>query len=106
MNNELHYRVLQLDPESRSTRDLIFRGWNAVKEKIDMNLYRLAYEGTLPADKEREALDAIFLLLNSSHPKGYKGRSLSVSDVIEFPETGNMYYCDNIGWTQIPQENN
>ena len=46
----------------------------------------------------------IFYVFNMEHPSGYKGRSLSVSDVVEiFLASGGseFYYCEPIGFKRI-----
>lgn len=43
-------------------------------------------------------------VFNMEHPSGYKGRSLSVSDVVEiFLSSGGseFYYCEPIGFKRI-----
>lgn len=36
--------------------------------------------------------------------KGYKARSMSIGDVVFFPETNAWYYCASCGWEQITQQ--
>lgn len=44
-------------------------------------------------------LDEIFTRFNVEQPKNYKGRSISVSDIIVLD--GVMYYVDKIGFQKI-----
>lgn len=44
-------------------------------------------------------LDEIYARFNGEHPKNYKGRSLSVSDIIVLD--GNMYYVDKFGFKKV-----
>ena len=37
-------------------------------------------------------------MFNVDHPEGYTGRSLSVSDVVEFVGEGVCYFCDILGF--------
>ena len=51
-----------------------------------------------------QTLEDIFYVFNMEHPSGYKGRSLSVSDVVEiFLASGGseFYYCEPIGFKRI-----
>lgn len=60
--------------------------------------YKLVYEGE--EDDEVE-LDDIFTKFNIAHPEGFKGHSLSVSDVVELD--GKYYYCDDMGWEEVTE---
>lgn len=44
-------------------------------------------------------LDSIYHTLNLTHPDWFKGRSLSISDIIEID--GKYYYCDDFSWEQV-----
>lgn len=64
--------------------------------------YRLIYTGYLdPGD----SLNSIFEAFNLRHPPGYRGRSLSVSDVILLHRDGKheALYVDSYGFTGIPR---
>ena len=65
-------------------------------------------ETQAPTEKQTEAtteapttavLDEIYARFNGEHPKNYKGRSLSVSDIIVLD--GNMYYVDKFGFKKV-----
>ena len=45
------------------------------------------------------ALEEVFQELNMNIPESYKGRSVSVSDIVEI--NNEYYYCDSFGWVQI-----
>ena len=49
-------------------------------------------------------LEDIYRIFNVGHPENFKGRSLSVSDIVEIV-SGNVdtgyYYCDTIGFKKI-----
>ena len=69
-------------------------------KRIPSEIYSIAYSGKLDA----ETLEDIFRILNVHHPKDYKARSLSVSDVVEIKgRTGKskFYFCDTIGFVPI-----
>ena len=56
--------------------------------------YSLVWEGEVADYTE---LDVIYRMLNAERmPEGFKGHSLSVSDVVEVD--GKFFYCDSIGW--------
>lgn len=64
--------------------------------------YSVVYDGQL----ETNDLEAIYNRCNTNHPLGYKGHSLSMSDVVElYDEEGSEYhYCDRFGFKQIAFE--
>ena len=63
-------------------------------------LYQAVYSGEL----EARSLEDVFYIFNMAHPEGYKGRSMSVSDVVEVdqPVGGSVFYfCDTVGFRRI-----
>ena len=65
--------------------------------RVPAELYDCVFAGEVSA----QTLEDIF---NMEHPSGYKGRSLSVSDVVEiFLASGEseFYYCEPIGFKRI-----
>lgn len=53
-------------------------------------------------------LEKLYEIFNREHPAGYKGRSMSVSDVVEIVDgtTGKSYFhfCDSFGFQQVSFE--
>ena len=83
----------------------MFRGYDdAVKTvgSIDESAYKCVYDGYIRAG----TLEDIYDQLNSEHPIGYNGHSLSVSDVVYIPEneeciSSGCYYCDTFGFKRL-----
>lgn len=68
--------------------------------EIDSSLYDRVFEGEV----ECEGLEDVFRMFNLNHPDGYKGRSLSVSDIVEIiDDNGNstFHFCDSFGFKEI-----
>ena len=40
-----------------------------------------------------------FDMFNVRRPNNFKGRSMSVSDIVEVD--GKNYYCDGVGWVEL-----
>ena len=61
--------------------------------------YQAVYDGHLGTND----LEAIYTRCNLNHPPGYKGHSLSMSDVVElYDENGSSFhYCDRFGFREI-----
>ena len=47
--------------------------------EVDSSIYDKVYEGNVDCS----GLEDVFQMFNLDHPEGYRGRSLSVSDVVE-----------------------
>lgn len=63
---------------------------------IDESQYGCCFNGELDA----HSLDDVFYILNTSHPVGFNGHSLSVSDIIKVEGLGT-YFVDFIGFKEI-----
>ena len=68
---------------------------------VDPALYDRVYDGKLDCN----SLETIYEKFNIDHPADYKGRSLSVSDVVEIRESDTLnpsfYFVDSIGFKAI-----
>lgn len=63
----------------------------------------LRLDDTAVVTLQAEALDHVFALLNHGSGcelPGYKGRSLSVGDLVQDPQ-GKFWLCDSMGWKEI-----
>lgn len=69
--------------------------------EIDSEIYDLVFDGEVPVGN----LEQVYTLFNIDHLDGYKGRSLSVSDVVKVVRSEQVspgfYYCDDIGFKEI-----
>lgn len=65
----------------------------------DPENYRIAYDGQLGTND----LEDIYTRCNVDHPPGYKGHSLSMSDVVELydGDSSEYHYCDHFGFQKI-----
>lgn len=70
-------------------------------KEVDPVLYDRVYDGKLDCN----SLETIYEKFNIDHPADYKGRSLSVSDVVEIRESDTLnpgfYFVDSIGFKAI-----
>lgn len=73
------------------------------KRGLPRAVYEQVWEGRAPDDV---SLDELFLAFNAEKPapENYRGRSMSLSDLIEFVESGELWFCDTIGWKQVRWE--
>ena len=96
-------RIYQITP---ADSDFVFRNYERVKAKglasPPAELYKVVFDGQLETDE----LEEIFHMFNFEHPESYKGRSLSISDIVELYDANSrsFHYCDTIGFKEIPFE--
>ena len=98
-------RIYQIDLEKDSER-LAFESLSHLERirgsrEVNSAIYQLTYDGSV----ECGDLEGVFHIFNMAHPEDYRGRSLSVSDVVEVIESDSVdsgfYYCDSIGFEKI-----
>lgn len=63
---------------------------------INAGSYELVFDGDLPA----QTAEDVFRIFNLEHPSGYRGRSMSVSDIVWMEGLG-YWFCDSVGFRQI-----
>lgn len=70
--------------------------------EIDSSIYTKVFSGEVNCNN----LDAVYQKFNIGHPEGYKGRSMSVSDVIAVTDEyeTKFYYCDTYEYVEIKFE--
>ena len=63
---------------------------------IKESSYELVFDGELDA----KTLNDFWYIFNKKHPEGYRGRSMSTSDVV-WAEGLGTFFCDSIGFKPI-----
>lgn len=105
-----HYRIYQLDLSGGKTVPFAFAGIRKMRDKgydqPPASLYQLVYDGSMFCPKEQsdqEVLDRIFTCYSDALPKGFPGRHVALSDVIElYDDNGCTYfYCDVSGFPGV-----
>ena len=94
-------RIYQIVPELDKKR-IMFCNLEFIKKafnNIPSDEYECVFSGELDVDNPEDT----FFIFNTKHPSGYKGRSMSVSDVVEFEKEGKstFYFCDSFGFKEI-----
>ena len=117
-------RIYQINME-RDIMRVAFASYDQLEEMtgnpvtIDSSIYDLVYEGEVDC----QDLEDVFQVFNLHHPSDYRGRSLSVSDIVEVievktdadndcshghPVEAGFYYCNSFGFKKVsfgsPQE--
>ena len=99
MNVTLYQIIPELDNDH-----LMFRNLQAILQASNHQVPAELYETVFSGELEVQSLQDIFTIFNIAHPEGYRGRSMSVSDVVEIPaSTGenDFYFCEPIGYKKI-----
>ncbi len=86
--------LYQISPE-KDKNNLMYMNSDFVMKHggIDYDSYELVFEGEVDAKR----LDDIYRIFNLEHPEGYKGRNMSVSDIV-YAEGLGTFFCDSIGF--------
>lgn len=94
----MYYTIFQLPIENDNTfMDLRFTEKHG---GVNIQAYKSIYTGYIEGTDPHEILERIYIKFNLNHPSDYRGRSLSVSDLVALEDTGT-YFCDSFGWKQI-----
>ena len=113
VNNSTHIKIYQIDSDRDmqlyyDTKDsgspagrIMFMEYDfAQKYGWDESLYNLVWEGDVPTDNLEEIYMTFGNNYEGTRPTDFKGHTLSMSDVVV--ADGKAYYCDTVGWTEIP----
>lgn len=74
-------------------------------EKMGMSVkgqdYQMMYQGVLEV---QDTLEDLYIKFNIDRPEGFKGHSMSTSDVVILKRDGEMkaYYVNDIGFRELP----
>ena len=99
------FSIYQINTDRDNNR-VCFLGLDSLErfqhsKEVDPSLYDRTYDGKLDCS----SLETIYEKFNIDHPADYKGRSLSVSDVVEIRESDTLnpgfYFVDSIGFKAI-----
>lgn len=104
---DFHYTVFQVKNgiEYHSRRFMNYDWIVRHHVHVDLNDYQKVYTSQMANEVNNpdEVLEKIFMLLNTRRPSEYKGRSLSVSDIVALTvdSVTTYYYCDSFGWEKL-----
>ena len=95
--------LYQIIPEFDTDR-LMFNSYDYMRIAFGEELPAHLYEQVFTGEVEANYIEMVFAIFNTHLPENYRGRSMSVSDVlevIESPEKSKFYYCDSIGFKEV-----
>ena len=90
-------KLYQIAPE-KDDKNLMFMNyeWTVEHGGVHSGPYELVFDGEVDAKR----LEDIFQIFNLRLPEGYRGRSMSVSDVV-WAEGLGTFFCDSFGFKQL-----
>jgi len=98
-------KIYQIDT-NKDEHGVMFMSMDYVRRKTgtdvpDSKIYEKVYEGKVDC----KDLEKVYEMFNTDHPEGYKGHSLSVSDIVEVTDSDTVkegfYYCDDVGFKEV-----
>ena len=98
--------IYQLRDDIEQRHDKMFASLKEVNAigGVKANDYDFIYETDASGETTTDVLESVYERFNLFHPADYRGRSLSMSDIVVLNENGvrNAYYCDTVGFTNLP----
>lgn len=92
------YKLYQVKRDLTYTHG--FMGLDMMKDlgvRVNLDNYDLVYSGT--TENDSSVLGELFERFNINRPHDFRGRSMSVSDIVEIDE--RYFYCDSYGWEEL-----
>lgn len=98
------YRIYQLK-DTDDTRNFRYESLDYIHSKggfADKNNYVSVYSAAYTVN---DTLEKLYERFNTNIPEGFKGHSLSVSDIVVISKNGTdkAYYCDSVGFREVPE---
>lgn len=103
-SKKMKYEIYQIKNEEAMMKYGFMRLSFAKEHGLDFNDYEKVWEGQIEVEDNKEVepinyLEHLYYEFNCNHPEGFKGHSMSVSDIVILD--GVKYYCDSFGFTRI-----
>lgn len=97
------YELFQLCDEAEDLLSLPFRQLQKRGMKPLFENYVSVHKGSGRGLEDKKILEDLFTVFNTKPPLGYKGRSMSVSDVVAIRRQNSTkwYYCDRFGFVEL-----
>lgn len=99
-----HFSIYQIK-DGEEYRYNRFEPYSENEGKLNFTDYDLVYSGSAEGRLSEENLESLYNIFNTDErPPDFKGRSLSLSDVIVVEQDGEQtaYYVDRVGFTEMP----
>ena len=99
MNIAIYQINMERDEERLAFRSFDSLGFEDEPAELNSKIYDKVFDGEVDCAN----LEDVYTMFNLYHPTGYRGRSLSVSDVVEVKERGKsrFHFCDSYGFREV-----
>lgn len=92
--------------QTNADQEFAFMRWSvATRHGWSFDFYRSVWIGKEEARDDMDLVNYLYEVFNEHRPNGFRGHSLSVSDIIRVQEENKAestyYYCDSFGWQDI-----
>lgn len=101
----MNIKLYQINAQ-RDSKNIAFTSYDSMESfagrtGVDSSIYDLVFSGKV----ECKTIEGVYTMFNINHPEGYKGRSMSVSDILEVTDeyTGlrQFFYCEPFGFKKV-----
>ena len=101
----LNITIYQINLD-RDEKNIAFFGYDRLErfqgtQEINSSIYDKVYEGSINGS----SLEDVYTKFNIDHPSDYRGRSLSVSDIVGVSNSPDVldgfYFCDSVGFKAV-----
>lgn len=99
------FSIYQLKDEAPNARYIKFTSYKDLKASnitLSLDIYDKIFDGETETEKgndDYDTLETLYMRFQGRKPEGYKGHSLSTSDIVELD--GRFYYVDFYGYKEI-----
>lgn len=91
--------IWQLRQDCENRHEIAWQDFSSIEDRFSMDNYECVYKMDI-TEKNISPEDA-FEIFNIHRPSDFKGHSLSVSDILIYPEQQKVLYCDSVGFKDI-----
>lgn len=95
----MKFKLFQVKRNLIGTHTHNFSDLKQMGIEVDLKNYNDVYKGESNLTDRFDLLEALFDEFNTDHPKDFRGRSMSVSDIVQLDD--RYYFCDSVGWQQV-----
>ena len=87
-----------------NNRDYVYRDLEWAREHgFNFSDYRFVLDGYVEGDTENDALENLYMIMNTDYDAHPGIRSMSMSDIVIL-SGGHSYYCDDFGWSRLSKK--
>ena len=90
------YAVLQLRDDVEDNAQIMFANYSYLQKKEmepEIDRYKVVYHGSISVSEDvNQQLEDLYVKFNIDHPEDFRGRSMSVSDIVALKIAGEVSF--------------